>query len=411
MDRIKACTAHDLKALRWMAKDDVWPIMVHDAQDRASPRRAPGADLNTWRFEIPVLVSAAATPTEIPGDRQGLLLAVGFEAGSIQQIAASGPSLLLLTAGAELTVFHLVDEGKPHRRKVFVLPDQAEARSGRAPEALERRAAVVGAGSVGSKMAEILVRSGISRLTLVDGDVMLPGNTERHALDWRDVGFRKVHGLKRHLLHISPGADIVVVDENLNWQRSARTHAGQIASIADCDLIIDATGDAATSLFLGAVAAANKRPFISVEVYEGGIGALIASCVPGRDPAFAKARAAYFAWCDEKNMPPPRPAAPPYDALAEDGTVMVADDGTATMAASHAARVALDILDGRPAGAEAAWMLVGFRKAWVFEGHGHTWLMSVGTPTAPAQDTQDAEAQAFVLALAKEHFGADSISE
>ena len=53
-------------------------------------------------------------------------------------------------------------------------------------------------------------------------------------------------------------------------------------------------------------------------------------------------------------------------------------------------------------------MLVGFRKAWVFEGHGHTWLMSVGAPTAPAQETQDAEAQAFVLALAKEHFGADS---
>lgn len=353
-------------------------------------------------------MSAAAAPTEISDHRQGLLLAVGFEAGSIHQIAEAGPSLLLLTGDPELTVFHLMDEGKPHPRKVFVLPDQAEARSGRAPEAPERRAAVVGAGSVGSKIAEILVRSGISRLTIVDGDVMLPGNTERHALDWRDVGFRKVHGLKRHLLHISPGADIAVVDENLNWQRSARTHAGQVASIADCDLIIDATGDAATSLFLGAVAAANKRPFISVEVYEGGIGALIASCVPGRDPTFAKARAAYFGWCDEKNMPPPRPAARPYDALAEDGTVMVADDAAATMAASHAGRVALDILDGRPAGAEAAWMLVGFRKAWVFEGHGHTWRMSVGVPIAPAQDTEDAEAEAFVLALAKEHFGANS---
>lgn len=406
-DRIKAGASHDLKALRWMAKDDVWPIMVHDAQDRASPRHAPSADLNTWRFEIPTHVSGASTPADI-SDRQALLLAVGFDAAPIQQIAEAGPSLLLLSGDFELTAFHLMDEGTPHRRKLFVLPDEAEARSGRSPQALPRRVAIVGAGSVGSKLAESLVRSGISRLSLVDGDVMLPGNIERHALDWRDVGFRKVHGLKRRLLHISPGADIIAVDENLNWQRSARTHAGQVASIADCDLIIDATGDAATSLFLGAVAAANKRPFISVEVYEGGIGALIASCVPGRDPQFAKARAAYFAWCEEKNMPPPRPAARPYDALAEDGTVMVADDAAASMAASHAARVALDILDDRPAGAEAAWMLIGFRKAWVFEGHGHTVRMSVGDPTEPAQDTQDVEAQAFVLALAKEHFGADS---
>ena len=187
--------------------------------------------------------------------------------------------------------------------------------------------------------------------------------------------------------------------------------AALAALIAECDLIIDAAGDPATSLFLGAVAAANNRPFISVAVYEGGIGALIASCLPGRDPPFAQARAAYFAWCDENNMRPPRPAARPYDALADDGTLMVADEAAATITASHAARVALDILDGRPAGPEAAWMLIGFRKSWVFEGHGHTWLLSVGSPTAPAQDTRDTEAEAFVLALVKEHFGADATGD
>jgi hypothetical protein len=411
LERIKAGAAQDLKALRWMAMDDVWPIMIHDAADRASPRRPPSMDINTWRFEIPVYVDAGPSPTETADDRHGFLAARGLDTGLIQQIIERGAAIWLFTGGSEPTAFHLMDEGKPHRRRIFVLPDQAEARSGRVPEAAARRAAVIGAGSVGSKIAEILVRSGISHLTLVDGDVMLPGNTERHALDWRDVGFRKVHGLKRHLLHITPGADITVIDQNLNWQRSARVHASQTASIAESDLIIDATGDAATSLFLGAVAAANNRAFISVEVYEGGTSALIASCLPGRDPPFAQARAAYFAWCDEKNMRPPRPAARPYDALAEDGTLMVADDAAASMTASHAARTALDVLDGRPAGPEAAWMLIGFRKSWVFEGHGHTWLLSVGTPAAPVQDTEDAEAEAFVLALAKEHFGADGTGE
>jgi hypothetical protein len=295
LGRIKAGTAQDLKALRWTVMDDVWPIMIHDAADRTSPRRPPSADLNCWRFEIPVYVDAGPTPAEIADDRHGFLASLGLDAGMIQQINERGAAVWLFTGGSKPAAFHVMDEGKPHRCRIFVLPDQAEARSGRTPEATARRAAVIGAGSVGSKVAEILVRSGISRLTLVDGDVMLPGNTERHTLDWRDVGFRKVHGLKRHLLQISLGDDITVIDQNLNWQRSVHVHASQTASIAECDLIIDATGDAATSLFTGAVAAANNRPFISVEVYEGGIGALIASCLPGRDPPFAQARAAYFA--------------------------------------------------------------------------------------------------------------------
>ena len=411
LERIKAGTAQELKALRWMVMDDIWPIMIHDTVDRASPRRPPSADLDTWRFEVPVIVNAGPAPAQIADNRDDFLASLGLNAASIQQIIKLGTVICLFTGDPDLTAFHLINEGTPHRRRIFVLPDQAEARSGRTADAGARRAAVIGAGSVGSKIAEIIVRSGISRLTLVDGDVMLPGNTERHALDWRDVGFRKVHGLKRRLLQISPGADITVIDQNLNWQRSARVHASQTESIAECDLIIDATGDAATSLFLGAVAAANKRPFISVELYEGGIGALIASCLPGRDPPFAQARAAYFAWCDEKNMRQSRPAARPYDALDDDGTLIVADDAAATMTASHAARVALDILDGRPAGPEAAWMLMGFRKAWVFEGHGHAWLLSVGSPAAPASPTEDAEAETFVLALVKEHVGADASGE
>src|SRR6185312_10593584 len=113
---------------------------------------------------------------------------------------------------------------------------------------------IVGAGSVGSKMSEAILRSGVHRLTLVDGDVLLPGNLERHALDWRDIGFRKVHGLKRRLLGIAPGADVNAIDVNLNWQRSAKTHAWQVEAVAEGDVIVDATGDPATALFLAAIA-------------------------------------------------------------------------------------------------------------------------------------------------------------
>src|SRR5690606_39230311 len=149
-------------------------------------------------------------------------------------------------------------------------------------------------------------------------DVMLPGNLERHALDWRDIGFRKVHGLKRHLLHIVPGADIRVIDANLNWQRSAKTHAWQVDTLAEGHVIVDATGDPATALFLAAVAEANSLAFVSVEVFEGGIGALIATCVPPRDPPFVEGRATFLAWCDAQGIKPPEAGPRRYEMLATD---------------------------------------------------------------------------------------------
>jgi hypothetical protein len=410
-DRLMSCTARDVRALRWwMGLDDVWPIVVHDGVDRTSVRHPPGPDVASWRFEISVYASPNAPPAD-SSDRRSLLVAGGFDSGTSDQFSEKGEALVLFLGGPEVTAYLLLREGEPHRRQLFVLPSQGEARSGRPSEASAKRVTIVGVGSVGSKLAESLVRSGVSRLTLVDGDIMLPGNLERHTLDWRDVGFRKVHGVRRHLLHIAPGADISVIDENLNWQRSAKTHAWQVAGLAESDVIVDATGDSATSLFLGAVAAANRRPFVSVEVYEGGIGALVASCVPGRDPPFATARAAFHSWCEQQGATPPTPGQRAYEALAENGAPMVADDAAVTMAAGHAARVVLDILDGFPAGPEAAWMLIGFREGWVFKGHGDTIRMSVGEPAEPMGETQDSGAKAFVSALVQEFLSASPASE
>ena len=61
----------------------------------------------------------------------------------------------------------------------------------------------------------------------------------------------------------------------------------------------------ATALFLAAVAEASGRAFVSVEVFEGGIGALIATCVPPRDPPFVEGRATFLARCDVQGIKPP----------------------------------------------------------------------------------------------------------
>lgn len=394
-----------LKALQWFSKDDISPILVHDAHDRLSPRHPPGTDLFTGVYEIPIFVCTDSISAEVPKSRSDLINFAGLLSDMVE-FEAKGSALILFAGDAVPLAYFLPYEGEPQLRKVFVLPDQNDLRSGRAPEAHPKKVSIIGLGSVGSKIADSIVRSGICRLILVDGDVMLPSNLERHALDWREVGFRKTQGLRRRLLNITPGADIQVISNNLAWQRSATAHAQQIADIAHCDLIIDATGDPATSLFLGAIAAVNKRPFVSVEVYAGGIGALIASCLPERDPPFATARAAFLAWCEAEGVAPPESGPHDYQALADDSTPLVADDAAVTIAAGHASRVILDILDGQPAGNESAWLLIGLRKAWVFQGHGHTIHLSVGQPIEHESPTHDEEAHQFALQLAKEYLDA-----
>ncbi|MCG5486834.1 MAG: ThiF family adenylyltransferase [Sinorhizobium meliloti] len=85
-----------------------------------------------------------------------------------------------------INVFHVLSDNAYHRN-VYILPPETGLRSGRAPCAQGKKVAIVGAGSVGSKVAEMLLRSGIDTLRIFDGDVFLPGNLERHVLDWREV--------------------------------------------------------------------------------------------------------------------------------------------------------------------------------------------------------------------------------
>ena len=108
-DRVKAAGAHELKALRWMIEDNVWPILVHDSQDRASPRRPPGVDVYSWRLEIPVYISSNPAPAEA-ADRRALIDAGAFDPVSTEQIAGRGAALVLFVGGPELVAYHLHED-------------------------------------------------------------------------------------------------------------------------------------------------------------------------------------------------------------------------------------------------------------------------------------------------------------
>lgn len=99
-----------------------------------------------------------------------------------------------------------------------------------------REASVVlfGVGGVGSWCAEALVRSGVRRLTIVDGDVVNPSNVNRQLMaTTRTVGRPKVEALRERLLDINPEADITPIQAVYNKESAPDFHLEQYDYIID----------------------------------------------------------------------------------------------------------------------------------------------------------------------------------
>lgn len=137
---------------------------------------------------------------------------------------------------------------------------------------------------------------------------------------------------------------------------------------------------------------------------------MVASFFPERDPPYSAARAGFMAWCDAQGASAPKSTGRPYESF-DDGVPMVLDDAAVLIAAGHAAQAIIPhVVDGQAAAPEAAWLLIGFKKGWVFDGHAHTIRMSVGA-SVDKENAIDAEAGAFALSLVKEAADARSDSE
>jgi sulfur carrier protein ThiS adenylyltransferase len=76
-------------------------------------------------------------------------------------------------------------------------------------ERLERAVVgIAGCGGLGSNAAIALVRAGVGRLILVDGDVVEASNLNRQQFVQGDIGRRKVEALAGHLRAIQPAVTV-----------------------------------------------------------------------------------------------------------------------------------------------------------------------------------------------------------
>lgn len=96
---------------------------------------------------------------------------------------------------------------------------------------------VVGAGALGSSVAELLARGGCTDLLIIDGDTFSAGNANRHVLDLADVGRPKADALCDHLKLIRPGIRAKSI-----LSKVGRLTTEQLETVAGSSLIIDTTG-------------------------------------------------------------------------------------------------------------------------------------------------------------------------
>ena len=118
------------------------------------------------------------------------------------------------------------------------LLDQLLARSNGLIESLSDRAVVVaGLGSVGSYLAELLARTGVGRLIVIDPEEVEPTNLSRTTYEIGDIGRPKVDALARRLLNVNPR----IVVERYRAAAEAMSVSQLSALVSSADLVIAAT--------------------------------------------------------------------------------------------------------------------------------------------------------------------------
>lgn len=218
----------------------------------------------------------------------------------------------------------------------------------------DKRVAIVGCGSLGSKVATMLARTGVGAFVLIDDDILEPDNLVRHDLDWRDVGHHKIAALSHRLQRVRASVDVSTHTRQVGGQESGTSAATVLMRLAASDLIIDATANPAVANILSGFAQANSLPVVWSEVFAGGVGGLVARCRPGTEPPLPLMRRAIENWFAERGTLVGT-AAGPYETDVE-GTPLVADDADVTAIAAHAARMAIDLLI-RPDASQFPWSI------------------------------------------------------
>src|SRR5688572_5981945 len=140
------------------------------------------------------------------------------------------------------------------------------------------RVAVIGAGALGSVAAELLTRSGVAFLRIVDRDFVESSNLQRQSLyDEEDVRLNlpKAEAAAAKLRRINSGVQIESVVDDVNPSNVEDY-------IRDVDIVLDALDNFETRFVLNDACVKNSKTWI----YSAAVGSygLVMPVIPGKSP-------------------------------------------------------------------------------------------------------------------------------
>ncbi len=201
----------------------------------------------------------------------------------------------------------------------------------------EQTVAVFGAGALGGYIAVVLGESGVGQMHVIDDDVLKPGNVVRHVAGHSQVGDEKVRAVEAILKDHAPWTTVVCHDD------APQTPSDLSGLIADVDLVVEATGNAAVTNAVAACATAVSTPFVSAALYRGGRVARVRRVAQPQDTALDERTGERY------------PVIPPADDGSDFATpdlgcsapVNNAPPAAVLACAALAAQAAVDVLTGR----------------------------------------------------------------
>lgn len=380
------------------SKDD--PLWISDLV-------LPKADREELGTAVRVPGSGACGKTSAD-DLRSMLEGVKLQDLASELFDTDATTHLLMGDKDKWELFWLYGEAKARKvisySMVIVPPERQRLPTG-FDDLANKKVGIVGCGSVGSKIAASLCRTGVGKFLLIDEDIFFPGNVVRNELELNETGAHKSHALRDRLKNLAPNADVTALRMTLGGQESAESMTGALEALGDCDLLIDATASPKAFNMIASIATRQKKPMVWAEVFAGGIGGVVARARPDLDPVPLAARGQIEVWCNDQGVDWIRPeGAGQYDGQGDDGAPLIADDAEVTIIASHATRLATDILARPDTGIfPMSAYVIGLSSEWLFEQPFDTRPIDL-KPDGQWGETSDALEPEELLEILKEHW-------
>ena len=187
-----------------------------------------------------------------------------------------GPACLFLFRGPDAKLSLL----RGHR----IAPDLL-ARSPVSAGLRVKQALLVGAGAIGGFVALELVRAGLGRLDVTDGDCVEPGNSVRWALGREYWGRPKAHALADHAMRHYPLSQVHGYLGRVGGALNNPDHVRELGGhplewlrerVLAADVVLDATASVECQMFLQWFCRRHGRPYIFGHATQGAVGGVVA---------------------------------------------------------------------------------------------------------------------------------------